>query len=213
MNNLTVKTKEAQFSVTCEDAECNDLFCRIVKRLSVRLLGTEAGKNAINQSECGTKCTKSATKHWKCGTIAKKAEEIAKPQPEKQNSEVFPDACVPQDLRQKKLQPQLPPQPQRIYRGTMFVHCPHCGREFFYYQNEPSSECTRCNCGNTFRLEDMKSIRAYCKCGNQIRAMTNESSSVITITCHTCGAPLDLEYNKKRTDTKTWGEKQCLKNT
>lgn len=85
MNNLTVKTKEAQFTVACEDAECNDLFRRIVKKLSAKLLGTEAEKSEIN----------------------------------------------------------------------------------------------------------------HCKCGNQIRAMTNESSSVITITCHTCGAPLDLEYNKK----------------
>ena len=211
MNNLTVKTKEAQFTVACEDAECNDLFRRIVKKLSSKLLGTEAGKSEINRCECGTKCTKSATKHWKCGTIAKKSEEIEEPKPEQQDGEALP--YIPQNVPVEKVNTQpdtvvaapQPPQAQRKYRGTMFVHCPHCGREFFYYQNEPSSECTRCNCGNTFRLEDMKSIRAYCKCGNQIRAMTNESSSVITIICHTCGAPLDLEYNKKENRYENMG--------
>lgn len=45
MNNLTVKTKEAQFSVACENAECNDLFRRIVKKLSAKLMGTECGKS------------------------------------------------------------------------------------------------------------------------------------------------------------------------
>lgn len=193
MNNLTVKTKEAQFTVACEDAECNDLFRRIVKKLSARLLGTEAGKSEINHCECGTECVKSATKHWKCGTIAKKAEEI-----EESKGESLPAEKSKSTADIVAAAPQLmAPQAQRKYRGTLFVKCPHCGREFFYYQNEPSSECTRCNCENTFRLEGMKPIRAYCKCGNQIRAMTNESSSVITITCHTCGAPLDLEYNKK----------------
>lgn len=191
MKNLTVKTKEAQFTVACEDAECNSLFRKIVKRLSTKLLGTEAEKSATNHCECGTECVKRATNHCKCGTIAEKVEE-SKEQPEPQEITAAP-ACITQDLPDAETRSQ----PQRKYRGTLFVKCPHCGREFFYYQNEPSSECTRCNCGNTFRLEDMKPISAYCKCGNQIRAMTNESSSVITITCHTCGAPLDLEYNKK----------------
>ena len=165
MNNLTVKTKEAQFSVACENAECNDLFRRIVKELSAKLMGTECGKSAIKHCESGTEYGKSAIARCESGTEAERAEAIE--------------------------------EPQRKYRGTLFVRCPHCGREFFYYQNEPTSECTRCNCGNSFWLEDMKLIRAYCKCGNRICAITNESSDIVTINCHTCGAPLDLEYNKK----------------
>lgn len=202
MNNLTIKTKDAQFSVVCEDAECNDLFCRIVKKLSGKLLGTKAEKSEINHCECGTECVKSATKHWKCGTIAKKAEEIEESKRESLTEEKGKSTA---DIVAAAPQLMPHPQAQRKYRGTLFVKCPHCGREFFYYQNEPSSECTRCNCGNSFLLEDMKSIRAYCKCGNQIRAMTNESSSVITITCHTCGAPLDLEYNKKENRYENMG--------
>lgn len=202
MKNLTVKMNDAQFTVACENAECNDLFRRIVKRISAKLLGTEAGKSATEYCEFGTECVKSATKHWKCGTIAKKAEEIEESKRESLTEEKGKSTA---DIVAAAPQLMPHPQAQRKYRGTLFVKCPHCGREFFYYQNEPSSECTRCNCGNTFRLEDMKSIRAYCKCGNQIRAMTNESSSVITITCHTCGAPLDLEYNKKENRYENMG--------
>lgn len=55
--------------------------------------------------------------------------------------------------------------------------------------------CATCN-GET-PLHDLTSAHIRCKCGKHFKYRTNFEEDVFTYSCLSCGAPVDLAYNKK----------------
>lgn len=73
----------------------------------------------------------------------------------------------------------------------------HCGelRGFCAKQPISSYRCATCN-GET-PLHDLTSAHIRCKCGKHFKYRTNFEEDVFTYSCLSCGAPVDLAYNKK----------------
>lgn len=55
--------------------------------------------------------------------------------------------------------------------------------------------CATCN-GET-PLHDLTSAHIRCKCGKHFKYRTNFEEDFFTYSCLSCGAPVDLAYNKK----------------
>ena len=52
-------------------------------------------------------------------------------------------------------------------------------------------------CGGETPLHDLTSAHIRCKCGKIFKYRTNIEEDSITYNCLSCGAPVDLVYNKK----------------
>lgn len=92
------------------------------------------------------------------------------------------------------------------YKGFLFIRCEACGKEKGYCSKHPMT-FHKCECGHHTDLHDLKPVHAYCKCGRQYKYRTNISDPRLTISCLSCGAPVDLELNGKETAYVTVGHK------
>lgn len=63
------------------------------------------------------------------------------------------------------------------------------------FEDISSYRCATCN-GET-PLHDLTSAHIRCKCGKHFKYRTNFEEDVFTYSCLSCGAPVDLAYNKK----------------
>lgn len=59
-----------------------------------------------------------------------------------------------------------------------------------------SNSLSRLSGGET-PLHDLTSAHIRCKCGKSFKYRTNIEEDSITYNCLSCGAPVDLAYNKK----------------
>ena len=85
----------------------------------------------------------------------------------------------------------------KILAAPWFQVVPPCGelRGFCAKQPISSYRCATCN-GET-PLHDLTSAHIRCKCGKIFKYRTNIEEDSITYNCLSCGAPVDLVYNKK----------------
>lgn len=85
----------------------------------------------------------------------------------------------------------------KTYKGFLLIRCAQCGelRGFCAKQPISSYRCATCN-GET-PLHDLTSAHIRCKCGKHFKYRTNFEEDVFTYSCLSCGAPVDLAYNKK----------------
>ena len=85
----------------------------------------------------------------------------------------------------------------KTYKGFLLIRCAQCGelRGFCAKQPISSYRCATCN-GET-PLHDLTSAHIRCKCGKHFKYRTNFEEDFLTYSCLSCGAPVNLAYNKK----------------
>lgn len=84
------------------------------------------------------------------------------------------------------------------YKGFLHVKCPFCGRIRSFCKRVPGSRI-RCKCGKSFELKHMVPVWVKCECnGPAYRYLTNRNESMFDIECLSCGAPVCVEWNRKK---------------
>ena len=91
----------------------------------------------------------------------------------------------------------------KTYKGFLLIRCAQCGELRGFCAKQPISfyRCATCN-GET-PLHDLTSAHIRCKCGKIFKYRTNIEEDSITYNCLSCGAPVDLVYNKKARDHRS----------
>ena len=63
----------------------------------------------------------------------------------------------------------------------------------------------KCECGKETELVNLKPLYTKCKCGNEFKYMTNMNTAEFTYKRFTCGSPVDVKMNSRRTAYITIG--------
>lgn len=90
----------------------------------------------------------------------------------------------------------------KAYTGYLYVKCESCGKTKGFCVKTPIKRHS-CECGHATALENLKPMTAKCKCGAYFKYLTNLTDTVVSIDCHKCGAPVDLEYHEKNNEYTT----------
>lgn len=88
------------------------------------------------------------------------------------------------------------------YRGFLYLQCEECKKFKGFMPRVPLSKY-RCDCGHVTTLTDVKVMRADCKCGAKFKYLTNTKDTQVTMDCHNCGSPIDLEYHERKQEYVT----------
>ena len=91
------------------------------------------------------------------------------------------------------------------YSGFLLIKCSHCGKVRGFCSKAPIT-FSRCDCGETTDLHDLKMAFLKCKCGNQYKYKTNLKEERFDFPCLNCGSPVDLELNRRGNAYVTVGE-------
>lgn len=111
--------------------------------------------------------------------------------------------------------PRLPREEQKgpfrddgPYKGFLIIRCEECGAvEAYCAKNETYAfRCRTCKAETP--LERLRPVYMHCKCGEEFRYKTNIRDRMITHTCISCGAPVDMELNRRGTAYVTIGERK-----
>lgn len=83
------------------------------------------------------------------------------------------------------------------YKGFLLIRCSKCGQVRGFCAREPiaASQCRACN--EFTPLDELLPMQVRCKCGSIFRYKTNLTEDSFSYSCLSCGAPVDLAYNKK----------------
>lgn len=81
-------------------------------------------------------------------------------------------------------------------KGFLLIECPKCNTMHGFCSKKPLADYA-CACGHKFSIRDLALMHMTCKCGKYFRYRTNITRDMFTYTCLECGAPVDLEWNKK----------------
>ena len=108
-----------------------------------------------------------------------------------------------------KKEPEKKETPQDVehpdgYKGFLYIKCDKCGREKGFCSKE-KIKSYKCDCGNEMELVNLKPLYTKCKCGNEFKYMTNMNTAEFTYKCFTCGSPVDVKMNSRRTAYITIG--------
>ena len=101
---------------------------------------------------------------------------------------------------QKRTEPvKLPDNPKIMYKGFLYIKCPHCGEVKGYFtRNEMEYYfCKECEV-TTYFDQPLNPLYVRCECGKGIRYMTNMQESAFDINCLECGAPVAVHWNAKK---------------
>lgn len=93
---------------------------------------------------------------------------------------------------------------QEAYKGFLYIECESCGKVKGYYAKYPSTYY-QCKCGHRTPLRSLRMAHVHCKCGNEFRYRTNLQNQEFTISCLSCGSPVDMELGAKGTAFVTVG--------
>lgn len=85
----------------------------------------------------------------------------------------------------------------KTYKGFLLIRCAQCGELRGFCVKQPISSYRCAACGGETPLHDLTSAHIRCKCGKIFKYRTNIEEDSITYNCLSCGAPVDLVYNKK----------------
>lgn len=85
----------------------------------------------------------------------------------------------------------------KTYKGFLLIRCAQCGDLRGFCVKQPISSYRCAACGGETPLHDLTSAHIRCKCGKSFKYRTNIEEDSITYNCLSCGAPVDLAYNKK----------------
>ena len=90
------------------------------------------------------------------------------------------------------------------YKGFLYIKCDKCGKEKGFCAKE-KIKSYKCECGKETELVNLKPLYTKCKCGNEFKYMTNMNTAEFTYKCFTCGSPVDVKMNSRRTAYITIG--------
>lgn len=85
----------------------------------------------------------------------------------------------------------------KTHKGFLLIRCAQCGELRGFCAKRPISSYRCAACGGETPLHDLMSAHIRCKCGKSFKYRTNIEEDSITYNCLSCGAPVDLAYNKK----------------
>lgn len=97
----------------------------------------------------------------------------------------IPEAAEPEDAEPKP------------YKGFLIIRCAQCGELRGFCAKQPISSYRCASCNGETPLHDLASAYIRCKCGKHFKYRTNLEEDAFTYNCLSCGAPVDLVYNKK----------------
>lgn len=108
-----------------------------------------------------------------------------------------------------KKEPEKTEEPQDMehpdgYKGFLYIKCDKCGKEKGFCAKE-KIKSYKCECGKETELVNLKPLYTKCKCGNEFKYMTNMNTAEFTYKCFTCGSPVDVKMNSRRTAYITIG--------
>ena len=108
-----------------------------------------------------------------------------------------------------KKEPEKTEEPQDVehpdgYKGFLYIKCDKCGKEKGFCAKE-KIKSYKCECGKETELVNLKPLYTKCKCGNEFKYMTNMNTAEFTYKCFTCGSPVDVKMNSRRTAYITIG--------
>jgi len=108
-----------------------------------------------------------------------------------------------------KKEPEKTEEPQDMehpdgYKGFLYIKCDKCGKEKGFCAKE-KIKSYKCECGKETELVNLKPLYTKCKCGNEFKYMTNMNAAEFTYKCFTCGSPVDVKMNSRRTAYITIG--------
>ena len=90
------------------------------------------------------------------------------------------------------------------FKGFMHLKCEVCGETKSFYVKHFVDDYKCEACGHVTDLVDLKLAHAKCpSCQNYIKYLTNMDTDRFDIPCLQCGAPVDMELNKKRDEYDT----------
>jgi endogenous inhibitor of DNA gyrase (YacG/DUF329 family) len=94
------------------------------------------------------------------------------------------------------------------YKGFLLIRCEECGAvEAYCAKNETYAfRCRKCKAVTP--LEKLRPAYMHCKCGEEFRYKTNIRDRQLSHTCISCGAPVDMEINRRGTAFVTIGERR-----
>lgn len=93
--------------------------------------------------------------------------------------------------------PQVPGGKRGNYKGFLIARCSKCGHIRSFCAKVPITEYRCADCGHKTPLHNLTPMNVTCKCGKHFKYYTNLSDDSFTYTCFSCGAPVDMVYNKK----------------
>lgn len=93
------------------------------------------------------------------------------------------------------------------YKGFMIIECENCGAVKGFCAKQPTYSYKCNDCGEETPLEELRPMYMRCKCGKDYRYLTNLKTNMFTKDCISCGAPVDMELNGRKTAYVTIGER------
>lgn len=91
----------------------------------------------------------------------------------------------------------VPEVKEKLYKGFLLIRCSKCGQMHGFCAKTPIAQYQCRDCGGFTPLHDLTSLQIRCKCGQRFKYRTNLQEDTFTYNCLTCGAPVDVAYNKK----------------
>lgn len=94
------------------------------------------------------------------------------------------------------------------YKGFLLIRCEECGAVEAYCAKKETYafRCRRCRADTP--LENLRPVYMRCKCGEEFRYKTNITDEQLTHICISCGAPVDMELNRRGTAYVTVGDRR-----
>lgn len=93
----------------------------------------------------------------------------------------------------------MPEAPKRPFVYRQLYRCQSCGADSFIQSKELLHRFTCRSCKQkTGITQEPRRVFMRCQCGYRTSFWTNLTDELITIPCHGCGYPVDLEYNRPR---------------
>lgn len=86
---------------------------------------------------------------------------------------------------------------EKLYKGFLLIRCGKCGQMHGFCAKTPIAQYRCRDCDGITPLCDLTSLQIRCKCGQRFKYQTNLQEDTFTYNCLTCGAPVDVAYNKK----------------
>lgn len=107
------------------------------------------------------------------------------------------------DVEAQTTEPSSPVE-EKEYSGFLLIKCDKCGKvKAFCSKGKMTSY--NCDCGHETHLNNLRPLYLRCKCGSEFKYKTNFQTSEFTHNCLSCGKPVNLRLNSRKTAYVTIG--------
>ena len=89
--------------------------------------------------------------------------------------------------------------------GFLMLQCEGCGAVHSFYTKHKLYSCHCNKCKTETPLEELIPVYMQCKCGRNVKYRTNLREPLVMGTCISCGKPVALRLNYRKTAYVTLG--------